>query len=67
MSKTTYKDLSWLIFQKQMNEKAFETKVITKNMYEYAKKCLEAEIDLVEQLCYDKTKAGDVYGFIKNS
>lgn len=48
-----YKELANLLLQRQMNEKAFEANVISKNMYEYAKKILNNEIDLLEKICYN--------------
>ena len=63
-------DLAFAHWQYKANEKLYAAKLITQNMYEFAKQELLKAIDTLERVCYNKEdniKIGEGNGFIENT
>jgi len=51
-------DLAFTHWQYKANEKAYEEKLITKTMYEYAREELRKSIDKLSKICYSIVESG---------
>ena len=51
---TKINDLAHLIVQRHMNERVYKKNIIPTYMYEYAKKELQKQIDILEKICYTR-------------
>ena len=57
-SRNLIEDLAFTHWQYKANEKAYEEKLITKTMYEYAREELRKSIDKLSKICYSIVESG---------